>query len=191
MTPQEAGIALRDDPTFASMSVAEQQTEAGLLLGTDDPLDIAIAIETALAEPAIMAQAALPVFEECRLPTPCGGSEPIAGNGRCMTCGANRLSAATEAPTSAPAPPVGNFEQVLPGEIKPMLAKRVQETLGLKYHELGDLLGVSRPTAQAYVSGRLAERVEGVRGEYLLRLLDQRGAAIDELRAELRLRLGK
>ena len=72
-----------------------------------------------------------------------------------------------------------------------MLAKRVQETLGLKYHELGNLLGVSRPTAQAYVSGRLAEQVEGVRGEYLLRLLDQRGAAIDELRAELRLRLGK
>ena len=49
MTPEEAALCLRDDPTFATSSRADQEEEAALLLGSDDPLDIALAIEAALA----------------------------------------------------------------------------------------------------------------------------------------------
>jgi len=109
MTPEAVAICLRDDPTFATSTREEQEAEAAALLGSDDPLDVAIAIELALegapAPVAIMG----PGDEGCRLEKPCAAPR-IAGNGRCMDCGAYRQSPATspverEEPLEAPAPP--------------------------------------------------------------------------------------
>lgn len=111
MTPEEAAICLRDDPTFAGSSREDQETEATLLLGDDDPLAVALAIELALERPGERSEAggAADCDEGCRLEKPCAAPR-IAGNGRCMDCGAHRQSPATspverEEPLDAPAPP--------------------------------------------------------------------------------------
>lgn len=92
MTPEEAAICLRDDPTFGSSSREDQETEATLLLGDDDPLAVALAIELALeAAPAATAIMG-PGDEGCRLEKPCAAPR-LAGNGRCMDCGAYRQTA--------------------------------------------------------------------------------------------------
>lgn len=199
MTPDEAALALRDDPSFAAMTATERQEEAALLLGTDDPLDVALAIEMALvaepSPPAIMGAA----LEPCRLETSCGGREPLAGNGRCMTCGANRAAppeepvaaVEREEPAPAPAPPPAAVSApvaaVASDRALPLTA-RVKDALGLTDKALADMIGVSRPTAQAYVSGRLPEQIDGVRAEYLLRALTKRIGEIEGLRLELRQR---
>lgn len=118
MTPEEAAICLRDDPTFATSSREDQETEATLLLGDDDPLAVALAIELALeAAPAATAIMG-PGDEGCRLEKPCAAPR-LAGNGRCMDCGAYRQTAPRsgdaeggvespqerEEPLEAPAPP--------------------------------------------------------------------------------------
>lgn len=109
MTPEEAAICLRDDPTFATSSREDQETEATLLLGDDDPLAVALAIELALeAAPAATAIMG-PGDEGCRLEKPCAAPR-LAGNGRCMDCGAYRQIAPEspqerEEPSEAPAPP--------------------------------------------------------------------------------------
>lgn len=118
MTPDEAAICLRDDPTFATSSREEQEAEAAALLGTDDPLDVAMAIELALdAAPPVTAIMG-PGDEGCRLETPCAAPR-LAGNGRCLDCGAQRQSAPRsgdaagdvqspverEEPAEAPSPP--------------------------------------------------------------------------------------
>ncbi len=200
MTPDEAALALRDDPSFAGMSPAEREEEAALLLGTDDPLDVALAIEMALAVPAQPPAIMGPALEPCRLEVSCGGREPLAGNGRCMTCGAAR---AAPAEAEAPETPVERVETVkaptppTPAAVAPTpapaasgepLTARVKGALGLTDKELADLIGVSRPTAQAYVCGRLPEQVDGVRAEYLLRALTKRIGEIEGLRLELRQR---
>ena len=116
MTPEEAALCLRDDPTFATSSPADREAEAILLLGDDDPLAVALAIELALeaapAAPAIMG----PGDEGCRLEKPCAAPR-LAGNGRCMDCGAYRMQPEgvgqtapespqeREEPLEAPAPP--------------------------------------------------------------------------------------
>lgn len=200
MTPDEAALALRDDPTFTAMSAEERAEEAMALLGTDDPLDVAMAIEIALAAPpeppAIMSAA----LEPCRLEVSCGGREPLAGNGRCMTCGANRAEPPAEA---APDSPVERVEQVqatnppTPAAVAPVAAvaasgepmtARLKAALGLTDKELADMIGVSRPTAQAYVTGRLPEQIDGVRAEYMVRALTKRLGEIEGLRLELRQR---
>lgn len=110
MTPEEAAICLRDDPTFATSSREDQETEATLLLGDDDPLAVALAIELALDMGPRSGDAAGGVGDEgCRLEKPCAAPR-LAGNGRCMDCGAYRQTA-TESPQErkepleAPAPP--------------------------------------------------------------------------------------
>lgn len=119
MTPEEAAICLRDDPTFATSSREDQETEATLLLGDDDPLAVALAIELALDMGPRSGDAAGGVGDEgCRLEKPCA-SPRLAGNGRCMDCGAYRQTAPRsgdaeggvespqerEEPLEAPAPP--------------------------------------------------------------------------------------
>lgn len=118
MTPEEAAICLRDDPTFGSSSREDQETEATLLLGDDDPLAVALAIELALeAAPAVTAIMG-PGDEGCRLEKPCAAPR-LAGNGRCLDCGAYRQTTSRsgdaesgvegpqerEEPLGAPAPP--------------------------------------------------------------------------------------
>lgn len=94
MTPEEAAICLRDDPTFAGSSREDQETEATLLLGDDDPLAVALAIELALDMGPRSGDAAGGVGDEgCRLEKPCAAPR-LAGNGRCMDCGAYRQTAA-------------------------------------------------------------------------------------------------
>lgn len=111
MTPEEAAICLRDDPTFATSSREDQEAEATLLLGDDDPLAVALAIELALDMGPRSGDAAGGVGDEgCRLEKPCA-SPRLAGNGRCMDCGAYRQTAAEspverEEPEAAPAPPL-------------------------------------------------------------------------------------
>ena len=110
MTPEEAAICLRDDPTFGSSSREDQETEATLLLGDDDPLAVALAIELALDMGPRSGDAAGGVGDEgCRLEKPCAAPR-LAGNGRCMDCGAYRQIAPEspqerEEPLEAPAPP--------------------------------------------------------------------------------------
>jgi len=110
MTPEEAAICLRDDPTFAGSSREDQETEATLLLGDDDPLAVALAIELALDMGPRSGDAAGGVGDEgCRLEKPCAAPR-LAGNGRCMDCGAYRQTAPEspqerEEPSGAPAPP--------------------------------------------------------------------------------------
>lgn len=118
MTPEEAAICLRDDPTFAGSSREDQETEATLLLGDDDPLAVALAIELALeAAPAVTAIVGSG-DEGCRLEKPCAAPR-LAGNGRCLDCGAYRQTTSRsgdaesgvegpqerEEPLGAPAPP--------------------------------------------------------------------------------------
>ena len=119
MTPEQAAICLRDDPTFATSSREDQETEATLLLGDDDPLAVALAIELALDMGPRSGDAAGGVGDEgCRLEKPCAAPR-LAGNGRCMDCGAYRQTAPRsgdaeggvespqerEEPLEAPAPP--------------------------------------------------------------------------------------
>lgn len=119
MTPEEAAICLRDDPTFGSSSREDQETEATLLLGDDDPLAVALAIELALDMGPRSGDAAGGVGDEgCRLEKPCAAPR-LAGNGRCMDCGAYRQTAPRsgdaesgvespqerEEPSEAPVPP--------------------------------------------------------------------------------------
>jgi len=83
MTPEQAAICLRDDPTFATSSREDQETEATLLLGDDDPLAVALAIELALDVGPRSGDAAGGVGDEgCRLEKPCA-APAVAGNGRC------------------------------------------------------------------------------------------------------------
>lgn len=110
MTPEEAAICLRDDPTFGSSSREDQEAEATLLLGDDDPLAVALAIELALDMGPRSGAACGGVGDEgCRLEKPCAAPR-LAGNGRCMDCGAYRQIAPEslqerEEPLEAPAPP--------------------------------------------------------------------------------------
>lgn len=130
MTPEQAAICLRDDPTFGSSSREDQETEATLLLGDDDPLAVALAIELALDMGPRSGDAAGGVGDEgCRLEKPCAAPR-LAGNGRCMDCGAYRMQPEgvgqiapespqeREEPPEAPAPPPAPRSGVAAGGVE-------------------------------------------------------------------------
>lgn len=198
MTPQEAALCLRDDPTFATASRLDQEAEAALLLDSDDPLDIAIAIETALQAPPAPVTARGGALEPCRLETPCGGREPLAGNGRCMTCGANRIEPPTPAaPPPAPRPkpkPKKKLKGLRGGIIydpADSLVGRFKEVTGATDNELSAMLGKARTTIQAYCNGRLAEKLEDGGGQRLIDELADRMAVMAELKRDLAVALGE
>lgn len=207
----EAVLSLQSDPLLGTMSQEEREAEAAALLGSDDPLDIALVVEEALAGAQAITAAAATVeatLEPCRLEgEQCGGREPVAGNGRCMTCGAQRAlpgppvatqeqidemfprsdTEAPAAPPSAPPPPAATptpLPAVAP-DSRPVTA-RVKDALGLPDKDLASLIGVARPTAQAYVTGRLPELIDGVRAEYMLRAVRKRMAILAALENDLR-----
>lgn len=201
MTPQEAALCLRDDPTFALASRLDQEAEAALLLDSDDPLDIAIAIETALEAPPQPIAAPGLAQEPCRLETSCGGREPLAGNGRCMTCGANR---AVPAPAAPPAP-----EKPAPATVvRPRKKKaktsrngiiydpaesfigRYKEVTGATDAEVAVMLGKSRQTISAYSHGRLAENLDRGGARILANDLADRMAIMAELKRDLDVEMG-
>lgn len=178
MTPEDAAAALAADPTFNLMSPEERDEEAARLLGgfntpSDDPLDVAMTVELAAAlwsAPATV-EAAAPGVEPCRLNggdgPACGGNEPIAGNGRCMTCGAQRraaenaLAAAVEAQQAAkaPQPPAPILRHGVTNDPGASFIGRFKEATGATDREASGMLGMSRATCQAYASGRLPEKL--------------------------------
>lgn len=226
MTPDEAGTAMAADPTFGAMTPEEREEEAARLLGgfatpSDDPLEIALALEVAelvasvAPEPVDTGAATAPGIEPCRMngadgPS-CGGQEPIAGNGRCMTCGAVRrlpetAPALEAAPVPATAPPRQNGT-VTPGERDNALGQaarppvrndlgasflgRFKEATGCTDREVSAMLGMSRATVQAYVGGRLPEKldtaqVDKLTGELALRLM-----LVADLKRELHAAIGE
>lgn len=210
----EAVLSLLDGPPLETFSPSELQEEVTELLGDDDPLAVALVIEEAQARSAEQIKTAAIMdadLEPCRLEQPCAGNEPLSGTGRCMTCGAQRraierelvhedgtafgmgdyepeppvrsdtepLQASSEAAEKRPATPI------TPTSAEP-LTGRVKAALGIPDKDMAHLLGVARPTAQAYATGRLPELIDGVRAEYMLRAVKKRLATLEALRVELK-----
>lgn len=214
MTPEAAAQCLRDDPTFAGSSRDEQEAEAMLLLGSDDPLDVALAIEMALAaeapRPAIMAQG----DEGCRLETPCSAPR-LAGNGRCMDCGAQRQSPPQSPVEAAPAPEPENApapKKLAPtGRKKPLTyaeahrqrqAKalrdpeatfigRYKELTGTADRELAAMTGKSRATIQAYARGQLPEKLEAETIRHLADDIGERMILLAQLQRDMLAAIGE
>lgn len=213
MTPDEAAICLRDDPTFAASSREEQEAEAALLLGTDDPLDVAMAIELALeAAPPVTAIMG-PGDEGCRLETPCAAPR-LAGNGRCLDCGAQRQSPVErEEPAEAPAPPPEpeSAPAPAPARKKPVsyaeahrqrqakalrdpeatFIGRYKELTGTADRELAAMVGKSRATIQAYARGQLPEILEKETIRHLADDLGERMVLIAQLQRDMLAALGE
>jgi hypothetical protein len=216
MTPEEAGAALACDPSFLLMAHEEREDEAARLLGgfstpSDDPLDIARTIECAIHLQAIgqdngarRAGAEIaPGIEPCRLNgaggPPCTGREPVAGNGRCMTCGAMRHARTPPEPAPPPAPakvpkrapkkrgtaPATALRHGVTYDPGASYLGRFKEVTGATDREVADMLGVSRPTVQAYVGGRLPEKLDGVGVGVLMADLAERLVLLADLRREL------
>jgi len=161
------------DPTFNLMSRAEKLEEAraiAIVSGMeDDDLAFALAVEEAeglLASGFQPLQAQEPVsagIEPCREDRPVCAS-PVAGNGRCLECGARRAS---ETPSialengsviefSGDPEPIKSRETVKPAA--PVLA-RFKAVTGHNDRDIGDLLNLARSTVQGYVAGRMAEKL--------------------------------
>lgn len=217
MTPEEAAICLRDDPTFAGSSREDQETEATLLLGDDDPLAVALAIELALeAAPAATAIMG-PGDEGCRLEKPCAAPR-LAGNGRCMDCGAHRQSPATspverEEPLGAPAPPPApeSAPAAAPARKKPVsyaeahrqrqakavrdpeatFVGRYKELTGTADRELAAMTGKSRATIQAYARGQLPEKLEAETIRHLADDIGERMILLAQLQRDMLAAIGE
>ncbi len=221
MTPEEAAICLRDDPTFAGSSREDQETEATLLLGDDDPLAVALAIELALeAAPAATAIMG-PGDEGCRLEKPCAAPR-LAGYGRCMDCGAYRQTAPEspqerEEPLEAPAPPPepksapAAEKPALPARKKPVsyaeahrqrqakalrdpeatFVGRYKELTGTADRELAAMTGKSRATIQAYARGHLPEILERDTIRHLADDLGERMILIAQLQRDMLAAIGE
>lgn len=217
MAPEEAAICLRDDPTFATSSREDQETEATLLLGDDDPLAVALAIELALeAAPAATAIMG-PGDEGCRLEKPCAAPR-LAGNGRCMDCGAYRQTAPEspqerEEPLEAPAPPSApeSAPAAAPARKKPVsyaeahrqrqakalrdpeatFVGRYKELTGTADRELAAMTGKSRATIQAYARGQLPEKLEAETIRHLADDIGERMILLAQLQRDMLAAIGE
>lgn len=221
MTPEAVAICLRDDPTFATSSREDQETEATLLLGDDDPLAVALAIELALeAAPAATAIMG-PGDEGCRLEKPCAAPR-IAGNGRCMDCGAHRQSPAAspverEEPAEAPAPPPEPENAPVAEKPAPVRRKkpvtyaeahrqrqakamrdpeatfigRYKELTGTADRELAAMTGKSRATIQAYARGQMPEKLEPETIRHLADDIGERMILLAQLQRDMLAAIGE
>ena len=211
-------ICLRDDPTFATSSREDQETEATLLLGDDDPLAVALAIELALDMGPRSGDAAGGVGDEgCRLEKPCAAPR-LAGNGRCMDCGAYRQTAAEspqerEEPLEAPAPPPApeSAPAAAPARKKPVsyaeahrqrqakalrdpeatLVGRYKELTGTADRELAAMTGKSRATIQAYARGQLPEKLEAETIRHLADDIGERMILLAQLQRDMLAAIGE
>lgn len=220
MTPEQAGAALAADPTFALMSSLEREAEAAALLGgfgtpSDDPLDIALAVELASvavlqAAQEITTTASTAGTEPCRLNgadgPPCGGAEPVAGNGRCMTCGAQRTvpeqastGIAVDAPAdiaipitepTRPARYADRIERNL-SDLDATFIGRFKVATGATEKEVAGMMGVGRSTINAYVAGRLPERLSVSQGQALVDNLDERLILLSDLKRDILAAIGQ
>jgi transcriptional regulator with XRE-family HTH domain len=198
MTPEEAALCLRDDPTFAASSREDQETEAAYLLGDDDMLAVALAIELALEAPKPPSVTAGPGDEGCRLETPCAAPR-LAGNGRCLDCGASR--------SLRPAQRLSLAEAIAPGPRKPRrpselrrgvthdptatFCGRLKEATGATDQELADIVGVSRASVQAYVAGRRTELLDDAATRRMIALLDEHLLLSATLKRDLAVAIGE
>lgn len=199
MTPEEAAICLRDDPTFATSSREDQETEATLLLGDDDPLAVALAIELALeAAPAATAIMG-PGDEGCRLETPCAVPR-LAGNGRCLDCGANRAAAslvkvlsAVEAASPAPRKPKppSELRRGITHDPAATFLGRFKEATGATDSEMAEMLGVSRASVQAYIAGRRTEALDEAQARLMIDGLAERLLLLADLKRDLAVAIGE
>lgn len=203
MTPEEAAIALRDDPTFPLMSRYEQEMEAGLLLQTDDALEIALAIEGALAAHAVpVTTTGTGKLEECRNstdenPLGCNGKAPLAGNGRCLTCGANRIALAVvpvqaeiEAPVEVTPPKRPPVSKKLKNGYRPKrecttLTRKFMDATGSTERQTATLLKLGRTTVQMYLNGQLIENIDVPRAERMIEDIDRRLGILADMKQEI------
>ena len=198
MTPEEAAICLRDDPTFAMSSPEEQAEEAALLLGSDDPLDIALAVELALTAGHAVATPKGGVGDEgCRLETPCAAPR-LAGNGRCLDCGASRVLAPvplTAKEAIAPGPrkpkPPSELRRGVTHDPAASFLGRFKEATGATDNEMADMLGVSRATVQAYIAGRRREIIENDTARKMIDGLADRLLLLADLKRDIAAAIGE
>lgn len=198
MTPEEAAICLRDDPTFATSSPEEQEAEAALLLGTDDPLDVALAVELALTERPPPIAIMGPGDEGCRLETPCAVPR-LAGNGRCLDCGANRSTgpvkvlSAAEAVSPAPRKPKppSELRRGITHDPAATFLGRFKEATGATDSEMAEMLGVSRASVQAYIAGRRTEALDEAQARLMIDGLAERLLLLADLKRDLAVAIGE
>lgn len=198
MTPEEAAICLRDDPTFATSSPEEQAEEAALLLGTDDPLDVALAVELALAAAPAPVAIMGPGDEGCRLETPCAVPR-LAGNGRCLDCGANRSTgpvkvlSAAEAVSPAPRKPKppSELRRGITHDPAATFLGRFKEATGATDSEMAEMLGVSRASVQAYIAGRRTEALDEAQARLMIDGLAERLLLLADLKRDLAVAIGE
>lgn len=198
MTPEEAAICLRDDPTFATSSPTEQAEEAALLLGTDDPLDVALAVELALAAAPAPVAIMGPGDEGCRLETPCAVPR-LAGNGRCLDCGANRSTSPVKVLSAAeavsPAPrkpkPPSELRRGITHDPAATFLGRFKEATGATDSEMAEMLGVSRASVQAYIAGRRTEALDEAQARLMIDGLAERLLLLADLKRDLAVAIGE
>ena len=177
----------------------------------DDPLDVALTIEAALrpapdptpgelaaylkptvgaTHRAILAEPAKPLrepLEKCREEKDAPGrpcNRPTSATGRCMDCGAFRWP--PEGAEPAPAAPVALPDPVsVPPPNGPGLVYKVKAVTGWPDYQIADLLKLKRPTVQAYVSGRLPERLTADQAAALRAALERQASQMLALVEEI------
>lgn len=210
---------LLSDPTFALMTPAERRVEAVELMKTaglgDDELEAALHVEEAEARHArgenlaVQAQEVLPAgIEPCR-EDKASCASPVAATGRCMECGARRvsltpytgetitqtlsremegiggdvmISVRTTTDPNAPLIAVGKPATANPS---PNFLARFKGATGLKDVEIADVLGRARSSVQAQVSGRLADNLTAEDADRLAGALEDRVKRLTALLEEL------
>jgi hypothetical protein len=214
------------DPTFGLMTRAERIDEALALMRSADPetepdaLEAALAVEeaegllTAGGLAPSDATAVLPAgLEPCREDRPSCGA-PIAGNGRCLECGARRAAEMVAVPHLLRTPEIYHVDalspetlvqvsdkdaeflaarlkkqDLKPAEPRPPVLARFKAATAMSDKDIGDLLNLPRSTVQATVSGRIAEKLTPKQLRALLDALNQHRDLTVELKADLAERL--
>ena len=177
----------------------------------EDPLDVALTIEAALrpapdptpgelaaylkptvgaTHRAILAEPAKPLrepLEKCREEKDAPGrpcNRPTSATGRCMDCGAFRWP--PEGAEPAPAAPVAlPYPVSVPPPNGPGLVYKVKAVTGWPDYQIADLLKLKRPTVQAYVSGRLPERLTADQAAALRAALERQASQMLALVEEI------
>lgn len=205
MSAPDIATLLLLDPTFSLMSPAARRLEAVELMRFnglgDDALEAAVYAEEAEERhakgdlPAAEAPEPLAAgLEPCRENRAVCGS-PVAGNGRCMDCGARRAPETPgtvtahltpEEPSTAAATITMTTAQASLRAPPPGFLARFKGSTGNNDRQIGDLLGMARSSVQAIIGGRVGETLTPAQLEKLDRAIAGQQAALAKLRAEIR-----
>lgn len=205
------------DPTFSLMSRAEKLDEAraiGITAGMeDDDLAFALAVEeaeglVAAGKTDVEPVQALPAgIEPCREDRASCAS-PVAGNGRCLECGARRApeqmlvqvevasgksegSPLSLEPVETVTAKIGNHPVDFTAPTKPSapVLARFKAVTGNNDRDIGDLLNMARSTVQATVGGRMPEKLTPAQLNRVYMTLLARAKAAQDLASELEERI--